>query len=196
MTDAEKATHVEKARLKEEKRLRDWNETLAQVIALRGQRCQVLGDGFCWLYAYLVHFGALENPLCPSKRDKALCTLILGEMKKFVEAGGMCSWGTEPRKKQMAAAHTPYCGRGAGTYSGLTLGYPVLCAMLEVPIVSTTTPWMSYNIMTQQTGSHKAKHLMAYDVVEPLAFNEVKVDGRAERVRCVFGSRAVDTSRV
>ena len=112
MTDEEKRDATRKAKEKEEKRLAEWNEALDKIIELRGQRTEVLGDGFCWMYAFLVHYGLMENPLNPTPKDKALVEALLARMKDFVASGMLGEWGNESRKEQMAAMRTPYEAQG------------------------------------------------------------------------------------
>ena len=184
MTDEEKRDATRKAKEKEEKRLAEWNETLDKIKELRGQRTEVLGDGFCWMYAFLVHYGLMEKPLNPTPKDKALVEALLARMKDFVASGMLGEWGNESRKEQMAAMHTPYEAQGTmGTFSGNALGYPVLSAMLDVPMVSTTGSWMGHSIMKAPSGNSRKAQRMAVDTVEGLAFNEIRPDGRRDRTR-------------
>ena len=145
--EALSAEQLEALAAEDELRILEWVSATAELRAVLGLPgiVDVLGDGFCWMYAVLAALGVLESPMKPTARDYALVARFLQAVQ------GYCRYGGAPKSvrenaESMALIEAqkppPFARLDVGNYGGGKVWFPVLARFLDTAIVALDDTWI------------------------------------------------------
>ena len=103
------------------------------------------GDGYCWLYAVMTAFGALENPSTPTPKDFKVVAKFIRILQEFVQDGGCKSFLSSAEKTMFLSLKPPSSRTRVDTanYGGTAFTYRILARFLETQIIVMTDGFFS-----------------------------------------------------
>ena len=66
----------------------------------------VLGDGYCWLYSFLVPHNVLLQPHQMPPEDHEVVRVVMTYVQEEIKNNGACTWLTDEEYDKVSLSHT------------------------------------------------------------------------------------------